>query len=252
MMRGHREPSREPREALDEATRRIERTLEEALAVAPPAELSERIYQATAEPFVIQGLDADGERSVERADGAGGSAEGLADDLQRSLEVTPPSDLAELVHQATDEPFRRHAAARRVPGVDRGRPTVIGQLGWLGGGAVAAAVLVLVGAGVWLSDQPGPSGAGKIVTGPGPSPVEQPGSPAGPQGGPTGAELAAQIERSLRAPVDPIDTRIMALSAEVDQLAQAVEFDGSGDPILDATGRELERVYMLEGQMNAF
>lgn len=251
-MRGHREPSREPREGLDEATRRIERSLEEALPVTAPPQLSERIYRATAEPFVMQGLHVDGERSGAGADDAAGSADGLAEDLQRSLEVTPPSDLADLVHQATAEPFRRHAAARRVPGVVREEPAVIGRIGWAGRAAVAAAVLVLVAAGIWLNNQPIEPDAGPIVTGPTSSPVASPESPAAPEAGPSPTELAAQIERSLQAPVDPIDTRIMTLSAEVDQLAQAVEFDASGDSILDATDRELERAYMLEGQMNAF
>lgn len=237
----------------DEATRRVERTLEEALPVAAPAQLNERIHRATEDAFVTAGLhpgsNGNGHHTEPRL-----SADGLAGDLHRALAADPPADLADRTHRAAAEQFEEQMSPLRSRHNEGKGPAVLARIGpteALGRAATAAAVLALVVVGVWRTSQP--AGPPQLATGTNTTAgVETAAEPAAVEPGPGAGQLARQIEQSLQAPVEPIDTRIMALSAEVDQLAQAVEFDPPEDPLLDAAGRELERSYMLEGRIGAF
>lgn len=260
-MERHREPSRQPRNP-DETIQRIERTLERALPVEAPPELSDRIYRATAESIVTAGVrsGANGHGNGHHTEAAP-PADGLAADLDRALNVNPPDDLADRVSRATAERFAVQARSIRGRDVEDKRSRgfgrrVLGRIApadHLSRAALAAAVLVLVAVGVWRSNHQAEPPRAAVDTGTGVA------AEAGAEAEAGGVEadrrasrLVQQIERSLRPPAEPIDTRIMALAAEIDQLALAVEYDPSGDALLEAADRGLDRSYMLEGWMSAF
>jgi len=237
--------------------------LDRAMPVEAPPGLGERVYRATADSFITAGVrsEASGNGNGASQDGFRVPADGLADDLERALAADPPADLADRVSQATAERFEAQTSAGHARDAGAERPAVLGRIGpglhHLGRAGLAAAALVLVAVGVWQT------GPGTEPEGPRGAVEDSAGAPAivaelegeGAAGGEVDEQagrIVQQIERSLRPPAEPIDARIMALSAELDQFAQAMEFDRAGNELLEATGRELDRSYMLEGRMNAF
>ena len=181
-----------------------------ALAVSPPRDLADRVFQATCELLPEADLQLDAELGD------------LDRDLRRALAVRAPADLSHRVRQAvarSDEPMMADGVAGRI-----GFRRVLSRL------AVAAAVALVAGAGLWLALGPDagiPAGRGSDVD-----------------------QLLLALDHPATL-ADPVGSQIVDLMIEVEEVASAVDGDLYGE--LDPVGASLEDQWTyLEQQLESF